>query len=62
MRGNQPRDPLKKKRRGRPVTRTMPEPIPDTPENIARIFMNSPKVPEGGWQFLKGQKAKPDKE
>ena len=54
---------LKPKRgRGRPRIYVMPEPIPDTPENIARIFMNSPVVPKGGWQFLKGQKAKPDKE
>ena len=47
-----------KKKRGRPVTRTMPEPIPDTPENIAGIFMNSPVVPKGGWRFLKDRKAK----
>ena len=48
----------RKKKRGRPVTHVMPEPIPDTPENIARIFMNSPVVPKGGWRFLKDQKAK----
>ncbi len=48
----------RKRKRGRPPIYVMPEPIPDTPENIARIFMNSPKVPKGGWQFLKDQAAK----
>ena len=47
MKGNQPSEPLKKNPRGRPVTYVMPEPIPDAPENIARIFMNSPVVPKG---------------
>ena len=35
-----------RKRRKRPVgrpTRPMPEPIPDTPENVARILMNAPQ-------------------
>ena len=38
--------------RGRPVKNTMPEPIPDTPENIARAFLRSPRTPPGGWQYL----------
>ena len=50
--------PKAKRGRGRPRIYVMPEPIPDTPENIARIFMNSPVVPKGGWRFLKDQKAK----
>ena len=58
IKGNQPSEPLKKNPRGRPVTYVMPEPIPDAPENIARIFMNSPVVPKGGWRFIKDQKAK----
>ena len=44
--------PLAKRPRGRPVTNTMPEPIPDTPENIARAFLRSPKTPPAGWQYL----------
>ncbi len=38
--------------RGRPVKNTMPEPIPDTPENIARAVLRSPKTPPGGWKYL----------
>ena len=52
------KEPKAKRGRGRPRIYVMPEPIPDTPENIARIFLNSPVVPKGGWQFLKDQKAK----
>ena len=47
-----------KRGRGRPRIYVMPEPIPDTPENIARIVMNSPVVPKGGWRFLKDVKSK----
>ena len=39
--------------RGRPVKNTMPEPIPDTPENIARAVLRSPRTPTGGWRYLK---------
>ena len=49
-------DTMKKadlKKRGRPVTREMPELIPDTPENIARAVLTSPPEPEGGWAYLK---------
>ena len=52
------KEPKAKRGRGRPRIYVMPEPIPDTPENIARIFMNSPVVPKGGWRFLKDQKTK----
>ena len=38
--------------RGRPVKNTMPEPIPDTPENIARAVLRSPKTPPGGWKGI----------
>ena len=34
--------------RGRPVKNQMPEPIPDTPENIARACMKSPAEKELG--------------
>ena len=47
--------------RGRPVKNTMPESIPDTPENIARGVLRSPKTPPGGWKYLKAaQKGGPE--
>ena len=36
-----------KMRRGRPVTKTMPEPIPDTPENVARALLFTPAQERG---------------
>ena len=44
--------PPKPPQRGRPLKNTMPEPIPDTPENIARAVLSSPKTPQGGWKYL----------
>ena len=44
--------PAVKRSRGRPVKNTMPEPIPDTPENIARAVLRSPRTPPGGWKYL----------
>ena len=38
--------------RGRPA-RPMPDPIPDTPENVARIVLQAPKQPKDGWDYLK---------
>ena len=48
------KDPIKShsKPRGRPVKNTMPEPIPDTPENIARSVLRSPRTPTGGWKYI----------
>ena len=43
--------PLAKRPRGRPVTNRMPEPIPDTPENVARAIMRAP--PKKEWNYLK---------
>ena len=40
-----------KRKRGRPVTRKMPDLIPDTPENIARAIMLGP--PKEDWRYLK---------
>ncbi len=40
-----------KKKRGRPSVLVMPDPIPDTPENIARACMQAP--PKMHWDFLK---------
>ena len=42
---NQQQDKPEKRPVGRPVKHKMPEPIPDTPENIARILMTT-KPPE----------------
>ena len=41
-----------KPKRGRPVTKPMPELIPDTPDNIARAVLTSPRVPPGGVAVL----------
>ena len=45
-----------KKPRGRPP-RPMPEPIPDTPENIARIILNTPPKKPHEWRYLQRYKA-----
>ena len=39
-----------KRPRGRPAVKRMPEPIPDTPENIARAIMTGP--PKKEWDYL----------
>lgn len=44
-----------KSARGRPVENEMPEPIPDTPENVARAAMQGP--PKEDWEYLKKQRA-----
>ena len=44
-------DAKKPPRRGRPVEKSMPEPIPDTPENVARAIMRGP--PKKVWRYLK---------
>ena len=40
-----------KKPRGRPPKLVMPDPIPDTPENIARAILRRP--PKEEWDYLK---------
>ena len=45
--------PLAKRPRGRPVKNKMPEPIPDTPENIARALLTTPPKKEDEWDYLK---------
>ena len=47
-----------KRERGRPVVMKMPELIPDTPENIARAVLASPKTPKDGWKYLKEKATK----
>ena len=39
--------------RGRPVEHPMPEPIPDTPENIMRAIVNTPPKKREDWSYLK---------
>lgn len=40
----------KKRPRGRPP-KPMPEPIPDDPENVARVLLTTP--PPDKWDYLK---------
>lgn len=39
--------------RGRPRTHALPDPIPDSPQNVARILMTTPPPKESEWQYLK---------
>lgn len=43
-----------KRKRGRPSKRTMPELIPDTPENVMRAVLNTPPKAEVEWRYLTG--------
>ena len=51
------------RKRGRPPIRKMPDPIPASPEDVARAIMQGP--PKTDWEFLKpggdGYKPVPDK-
>ena len=40
------------KKRGRTTKRTMPDPIPDTPENIMRAIVNTPPKADDEWRYL----------
>ena len=53
------REPIKRRTRGRPVKNTMPEPILDTAENIARAIMRGP--PKKEWIYMKVVKARDSK-
>ena len=46
-----PKTTSEPKRPGRPPIRIMPEPIPDTPENVVRTICQGP--PKRNWEFLK---------
>ena len=46
--------------RGRPIKNTMPYPIPDTAENIARAIMRRP--PKKEWDYMKAAKERESKE
>ena len=45
--------PKRKKQRGRPPVKSMLEPIPDTPENIAQALLTTPPKKEGDWKYKK---------
>ncbi len=42
-----------KRTRGRPVKYPMPEPIPDTLENVLRALVRSPPKKRREWEFMK---------
>ena len=42
----------KKQPRGRPVEHKLPEPIPDTPENIMKAFLKTPPKKREEWKFV----------
>lgn len=46
-------DKGKKRPRGRPVSQKKAEPIPDTPENIARAILNTPPKKAHEWEYMK---------
>ena len=41
------------KRRGRPIEKPMAEPIPDTPQNIARAILGTAPKKNKDWKYLK---------
>ena len=42
-----------KKKRGRPVTLPMPDPIPDTPENVVQALLTTPPRKASEWPYLR---------
>ncbi len=47
----------KKRPRGRPVEKTLPAPIPDTPENVAKALVRAKPKNRDEWKYLKEAKA-----
>ena len=43
--------------RGRPATRRWPDPIPNTPESVARAIMAGPPKAAGEWRYLREHQA-----
>ena len=55
----QPECPEDAKRpRGRPVKHSLPEPIPDTPENIMKAFVDTPPRKREDWKFVQKREDK----
>ena len=46
-------DMTSKKDEGKQIARPMPEQIPDTPENVARVLMTTPPKRREDWDYLK---------
>ena len=42
-----------KKQRERPPVKSMPDPIPDTPGNIARVLLTTPPKKQSDWKYQK---------
>ena len=47
----------KKRKPGRPP-KPLPEPIPDTPENVARALLTTPPKRDDEWKYLRPAKPK----
>ena len=41
------------RKRGRPVEKPEPDPIPDSPENVLRALMTAPPRREDEWDYLR---------
>ena len=52
------KDEAEKPKRGRPVKYPLPEPIPDTPENIMKAFIKTPPRERGDWKFVQKREEK----
>ncbi len=52
---NSSKDPPTRKtpNRGRPIIKTLPDPIPDTLENVALSVLNTPPKKDHEWEYLK---------
>ena len=57
---NESMNPRPKRPVGRPPLE-LPDPIPDTPENIARVVLNTKPKKRGEWRFEKQRNRKSDK-
>ena len=42
---------------GRPVEKEMPEPIPDTPENVMRALLRGKPRAKDDWDYLRREKS-----
>ena len=40
-----------KRPRGRPVEKSLPEPIDDSPENVMRSILSTPPKKDGEWRY-----------
>ena len=48
---------MNKKKRGRPVTLTMPDPISDTPESVVQALLTTPPGKASEWPYLRRHEA-----